>query len=116
MSDTTTEKIPTKEEIVAFLTEQIEVKELQCKLQELTTRIANARAEELRALSFMGQMTNPRSEGTPYEGGITHTITQEDLDNNPDLKDQGVEVGDEIIIEEQPEKSPTKKDRALKKK
>ena len=107
------QKIPTKDEIVAFLSEQIEVKELQFKLQDLTTRIAVARAEEMKALSFIGQMTNPRSEGDPYQGGTPHTVTQEDLDNNPELVEKGVAVGDEILIETAP---PTKKDRSLKKK
>ncbi|GAA4327484.1 hypothetical protein GCM10023149_30900 [Mucilaginibacter gynuensis] len=30
---------------------------------------------------------------------VKHTITQEDLDNNPDLVTNGVKVGDEVDIE-----------------
>jgi hypothetical protein len=39
---------------------------------------------------------------TSQEGGdlIDHTITQEDLKNNPELEEQGVKVGDNIQFEE----------------
>lgn len=117
------QKIPTKEEIVAFLTEQIEVKELQAKLQKLSTSIAIDKAEELKALSFIGQMTNPRPQGNEYQGeGTPHTITQEDLDNNPELVEEGLKVGDEVlipkeaIITDEEEIKAAKKERALKKK
>lgn len=92
------EKIPTKEEIISFLKEQIEVKELQFKLQELNANLATARAEELKALSFISQMTNHQPTGKEYEGGQPHTITEEDITNNPELVEQGLKVGDEVLI------------------
>jgi hypothetical protein len=100
MSETTQEesKIPTKEEIISFLKEQIEVKELQFKLQELNANLASARAEELKALSFISQMTTQQPNGKEYEGGQPHTITEEDLVNNPELVEQGLKVGDDVII------------------
>ena len=88
-------KVPTKEEIMNFLKEQIEVKELQLKLQELNTGLAVARAEELKALSFIGQMT--QQDGEKPEG-VPHNLTQEDLDANPELVEAGMKVGDEVII------------------
>ena len=94
---------PTKEELIAFFQEQIEVKKVQLDLQELNTRLAVARAEELKALSFIGQMTNPKAPGNPYEGGTPHTLTEEDLANNPELAEQGLKVGDEVIIPAEPQ-------------
>ena len=100
-------KVPTKEEIIAFINEQIEVKKVQLELQELNTGLATSRAEELKALAFIAQMTQQggKPEGTP------HTITQEDMDNNPELAEEGIKVGDEVII---PSVPPTEK-RSLKK-
>ena len=98
------QKVPSKEEVVAFLKEQIEVKELQVQLQELNTRLAKGRAEELQALSYVAQITNPQQpQGTP------HTVTEEDLANNPELVEQGVQVGDEVLIPEEPKKRNLKK-------
>lgn len=85
-------ELPTRDEIVKMLKEQIEVKALQVELQELNEKMAKSRAGELQALQFITQMTNPQPEGVP------HTITQEDLDNNPDLVEQGFAVGDEVLV------------------
>lgn len=104
---------PSKEQVIAFFQEQIDVKKVQYELQELNTKLAVARAEELKALSFIAQMTAPKSTDSPYEGGVPHKITQEDLDNNPDLVEQGFKVGDEVLIPNEPEE---KKERTLKKK
>jgi len=108
MSEEQEKQVPTKEEIIAFIKEQIEVKTAQLELQELNTGLAVSRAEELKALSFIAQMTQPggKPEGRP------HTITQEDLDNNPELADGGFKVGDEVIV---PNKAPVEKQRTLKK-
>ena len=53
---------PTKEEVIAFFQEQIEVKKVQLELQELNTAMAVGRAEELKALAFIAQLTNPASQ------------------------------------------------------
>lgn len=87
------EKQPTREEIIAFLNESIEISKLRADLQELNTKIAVGRAEELKALAFIGQMINPKQEDLE-----DYTVTQEDLDNNPDLKQNGVNAGDAIKI------------------
>ena len=108
------QKVPTKEEVVAFLKEQIEVKELQAQLQDLNTRLAKARAEEIQAISFVAQMTNPSQPPAmeDEEDGERHIITEEDLAGNPTLAEQGLQVGDEVILAD--EESPKK--RSLKKK
>ena len=99
---------PSKEDIVKFLTEQMEVKEAQYKLQELNTKLAVARAEELKALQFIAQMTNP----APPADAVPHTLTQQDIDENPELVSQGMNVGDEVLVPKDSE--PAK--RNLKKK
>lgn len=102
------QKIPSKEEVVAFLTEQIEVKKVQVELQELNTKLATYRAEELKALQFVAQMTNPQ----PPADAVPHTLTQEDMDENPELSEQGLKVGDEVLI---PKEAVPAKSRELKK-
>ena len=100
---------PTKEEITKFLQEQIEVKNVQLQLQELNTRLAVSRAEELKALQFIGQLTNPK----PPSDAVKHNLTEEDLEDNPELKEQGYDVGDEVLIPK--EVAEEVKKRSLKK-
>lgn len=99
--------LPSKEEIIKFLTEQIEVKKVQFELQELNTKLAVAKAEELKALQFIGQMTNPQ----PPADAVPHNLTQEDMDENPELAEQGFKVGDEVLVakESEPAKRKLKK-------
>jgi pantothenate kinase len=103
---------PSKEKILEFFNDQIDVKKVQYELQELNTKLAVARAEELKALAFIAQMTQEKTE-TPYEGGQPHTITQEDMDANPELAEQGIKVGDEVLIPAEEPKLSNKK-RGLK--
>lgn len=111
MSEQTTEqKLPSKEEVVAFLEEQIQVKSKQYELQELNTKLAVARAEELKALQFIAQMTNPQ----PPANATRHTLTEEDFQEHPELTEQGFSVGDEVMMtteekEEEPKKRNLKK-------
>jgi hypothetical protein len=111
--NTSTTAAPTKDEVILFFQEQIDVKKVQFELQELNTKLAVARAEELKALSFIAQMTNPQPQGGEYEGGTPHTITEEDMELNPELKEQGLSVGDEVLI---PSQEKPKDKRSLKKK
>ena len=111
-------KAPSKEEIIKFFQEQIDVKKVQLEVQELNTKLAVARAEELKALSFIGQITNPQAQQNNTQ---PHIVTQEDLDANPELVDAGVSVGDEVLIPKQDVTFPsiqeeqTSKPRKLKK-
>jgi len=109
MSEQTPEQnVPTKEEVLMFLSEQIDVKVKQVELQELNTKLATYRAEELKALQFIAQMTNPQ----PPANAVPHVITQEDLDANPEISKQGFKVGDEVLVAPPEE---VKKERTLKK-
>lgn len=108
MSEETIEQAPpSKEDIIKFLSEQMEVKEAQYKLQELNTKLAVARAEELKALQFIAQMSNP----TPPSDAVTHNLTQEDIDENPELIERGFKVGDEVLVpkDSEPAKRKLKK-------
>jgi hypothetical protein len=104
-------KAPSKEEVLAFLQEQIEVKSKQYELQELNTKLAVARAEELKALQFISTMTNPQAN---MPQGVPYNLTQEDLDSNPELVEAGLKVGDEVLRSEEPAPAP-KPSRNLKK-
>ena len=111
MSEQVTEQaqspVPSKEEIMKFMQEQIDVKEVQLKLQELNAKLAVARAEEVKALGLIAQMTNP----TPPPDAVPHNLTQEDMDQNPELIEQGFKVGDEVLVpkDSEPAKRKLKK-------
>ena len=51
------EQIPSKEEYIAHMKEQIEVTEYRVKLQELNAKLAMSRVEEIKALMFIAQAT-----------------------------------------------------------
>lgn len=84
---------PTAEQIIAFYQEQISVKSLQRDLQKINMEIATFKAEELKAYAFIGQITTD-----PDNKMQEHVVTKEDLDNNPELSENGVEEGDTIQI------------------
>jgi hypothetical protein len=88
------QKAPSKEEVIAFLQEQIEVKTVQAQLQNLNADLAEGRARELKALQFIAQMTNP----TPPADAVKHNLTEEDMAENPELSEQGFKVGDEVLV------------------
>lgn len=63
---------PTREEYIAYMNETIELTKLRVELQELQTKIAVGRAEEMRALAFLAQMqgqqpVSPASEDDEEE-------------------------------------------------
>ena len=85
---------PSKEEVIKFLNEQIEVKAVQLKLQNLNDDLAEARAKESKALGFTAQMSTP----TPTADAVPHNLTEEDMEENPELSEQGFKVGDEVLV------------------
>lgn len=102
-SQTQDQTAPTKEQVLSFLKESLEIAELRAQLQEANTKIAINRAEELKALMFISQVTNPKPEESE-----PHVVTEEDMKNNPELETMGVKVGDTVGI-------PTEQKRKLKK-
>ena len=100
---------PSKETIIQMLSEQIEVTKLRVELQELNTKFAQLRLEELKSVAITAQITNPTANSSEGSGGIPHKLTQEDLDNNPELISKGFKVGDEVFIhqdDEEDEEAP----------
>lgn len=88
---------PTKETIVAFLTEQLEIKKLQAELQALNTSLAVGRANELEAMAKIQHFSQKGSlEDNPDI--VQHTVSQEDVDNNPEFAAQGIKAGDVVGI------------------
>jgi hypothetical protein len=72
------QKAPSKEEVISFFQEQIEVKKVQLELQELNAALAAARAEELKALAFIAQITTPPTENEESdEPQPTRTLKKE---------------------------------------
>jgi hypothetical protein len=92
---------PTKEQMLTWMQEQIEFKKVQAELQEIDTRIAVARADYMKAMYTIAQISNP-TEQSP--SGLTeHTLTEEDLEANPELKEQGFKTGDVVGVPAQEE-------------
>jgi adenylylsulfate kinase-like enzyme len=56
------QEMPSKEQMMAHLEEQIEIMEKRVKLQELNMNYARARAEEVKAIAFLTQMMEPPKE------------------------------------------------------
>lgn len=95
---------PSKDAIMQMLSEQIEVTKLRVELQELNTKFAQLRLEELKSIAITAQITNPSpSSSSMEEGAVPHKLTQEDLDNNPELISKGFKVGDEVLIHQDEE-------------
>lgn len=100
----TGEKIPTVQEQVAFIKGQLPLKRLQVEMQELNMRFIEAKVRELEAISKLQQFENEQNkmraekERLMMENIVKHTITQEDMDLNPELVEAGIKVGQEIGI------------------
>lgn len=72
------QRVPTKEEMLAHLNEQIEIMEPRVKLQELRAAYAMAQAEELKAVAFMSQLTQAPEQD--------NTLTDEEAPSEKKLK------------------------------
>jgi len=84
---------PTKEQIIAWYTEQIEIASLRRDLTALQAEIAKNEAQRMQATVLLAQMQNPVSQNE-----VEHIVTQNDLDANPELVENGVKVGDKILV------------------
>ena len=86
---------PSKEQIIAWYKEQIEIATLRRDLSALQAEIAKNEAQRVQATVLMAQMQNPASQN---QNEVEHEVTQEDLDANPELVENGVKVGDKILV------------------
>ena len=89
----TTPEQPSKEKIISWYKEQIEVATLRRDLSALQAEIAKNDAQRTQATILMAQMQDPVSQNE-----VEHVITQEDLDVNPELVENGIKVGDKILV------------------
>lgn len=98
-------KVPTKAEVLAFYKEQIEVAKLRRDLAEIVCITAEFDARRVEAIAKQAHFSAPPPQQPQEmpEGVIPHTVTQEDLDNNPELAEQGIKVGDVVGITEKPQ-------------
>lgn len=65
---------PSREEVIQFYKEQIEMREYQVRLQQLNADYATARVEEMRAIAYMAQMTQQPADA---EGGKVRNLKKE---------------------------------------
>lgn len=63
--------------------------------------------EELEKKPESAPLADAKKETDPNEDVIYHTVTQEDLDNNPGLVEEGIQIGDQIIIDSNEDPSST---------
>jgi hypothetical protein len=77
-------KTPSREEMIQFYSEQIELKKLQVELQELNTRFIKAKAEEIQATAFIGQMMSEaeavqeeEEENTPIQQPVDRKLKKD---------------------------------------
>lgn len=104
-TQTEEKKVPTKAEVLAFYKEQIEVAKLRRDLAEIVCQTAEFDFRRVEAIAKQAHLTAPppqQPQDMP-EGVVPHTVTQEDLDNNPELAEQGIKVGDVVGISERPQ-------------
>ena len=97
MENKTEQAIPTREEMMESLKKVIEISELRLRIQEINMFMATYRANELEAFTKIEHFTKKPGQGTDEEI-IEHTVTQTDIDNNPELGKQGIKVGQKIGI------------------
>ena len=90
--ETPEKKIPSKEEVLAFYADQIEVAKVRRELAEHLYETAKFEALRAQSIAALAQLT------TPQGGTQEHTISQEDIDANPELIEKGIKVGDVINI------------------
>jgi hypothetical protein len=93
--NTTTEnkKVPSKEDVMKYLKDQLGVKRLQVELQELNAKYAAAFLAERKSQMELAYISQKQQEAM-----IPHVVTEEDLKNNPEWADQGISIGDTIGI------------------
>lgn len=96
---------PSQEEMMTWMKEQIEFKTVQVQLQEINTRLAELKAMEMQAIYKMAQLSAPEE---PAQDMMPYTLTEKDLEENPEIKEQGYKAGDTVNV-------PAPKNRKLKK-
>jgi hypothetical protein len=93
-------KEPTKENVIAFFKEQIEVAEYRNTLSRINCETAEYEARRAEAIAKQAHFSKPLTSAD--QNIVPHVVTQEDLNNNPELAKQGIKVGDTVGIASHP--------------
>ncbi len=80
MSENQVKDVPTREEYLTYMSETIELTKLRTELQELQTRIAVGRAEEMRALAFLAQIQGQQRPEPPEDDNIAENPNDHNKD------------------------------------
>lgn len=103
-TETTEQKVPSKEQVIKFYEEQIEIAKLRRDLSELLAVTAKHDADRAESIAKQAHFSAPKPAGEQLPDGVVqHTVTQEDMDSNPELAEQGIKVGDVIGISAAPQ-------------
>lgn len=101
-TETNEQKVPTREQVLKFYAEQIEIASLRRDLSEALAITAEFDARRAEAIAKQAHFSAPRGPQTPVEempeGMVEHVVTEDDMQNNPELAEQGIKVGDVIGI------------------
>ncbi len=105
-TETPEQKAPSKEQVIKFYKEQIEIAKLRSELSEILAVTAKHDADRAESVAKLAHFSAPKGQ-QPVEqipdGMVEHTVSQEDMDNNPELAEQGIKVGDVIGISSNPQ-------------
>lgn len=94
------EKVPSQQDQIKHLKEQMPLKRLQVELQRLNTDFVELKVREFEAINRLQQIDQIQkdAENDMMRDIIKHVVTQEDLDINPELAQANITVGQEIGI------------------
>ena len=99
-------EMPSKEQVLAFYKEQIEVNSVRRDLAKINAEIAR---HEFKRFEYTVALAQLSSNSKKADNVQQHVVTEEDLENNPELASNGVKVGDTINIAVEPEKNDLNK-------
>lgn len=103
-TENTAEKVPTVQDQIKYLKDQMPLKRLQVELQRLNTDFVELKVREFEAISKLqtiehGQKSSQEEQDLYIRDHvIQHTVTDEDLEVNPDLAKAGIVSGQTIGI------------------
>lgn len=94
-------QMPSKEDVLKFYNQQIEVNSVRRDLAKINAEIAEY---EFKRFEFTVALAQLSSNSKTNQAVKQHVVTEEDLENNPELAENGIKVGDTINIAAEPEK------------
>lgn len=102
--NTTEAAAPTQQQQEQSLKKLMPLKRLQVELQNLNTTFAELKVREHEAVAKLQQFEQAQFEAEKAQQEfqmnniVKHTVSQEDIDLNPEMVEAGIKVGQEIGI------------------